>query len=195
MNQPQSVSQNAYGMTNYVDRGGLSFDVQTEFGPRRGGVFAKTVLTPYTAIEGGGWEIALLLGYLSPPEAEKTAVATVGKMAEGFRWDPQWEARQEQSLIQVHGAVMQAQRQTSAIINQTYANRSPGPDDGGEVRGPLRQQLLFPGRRGQHLHRNRHGCAPRHAQPLVEGDADRGLTGRGPAALRIAGLAARQIGF
>ncbi len=127
-NQPQSVFQNAYGMTTYMDTGGLSFDVQTENGPRRGGVFVMTDLTPYTGIEGGGWRIDLLLGYLAVPEAEKTALATVGKMAEGFRWDPQWEARQEQSLIQVHGAVMQAQRQTSAIINQTYANRAASQD-------------------------------------------------------------------
>jgi len=127
-NQPQQVIQDQYGLTHYVDAGGLTFDVQAETGSLKGGVLVKTRLSPYQGVEGGNWAIDLLLGYQAVPGSETTAVATVVRMAEGFKWDPGWDARQVQALTQVHGKVMQVQRQTADIINRTYANRSASQD-------------------------------------------------------------------
>ena len=132
-NWPQMTEQ-AYGLTNYVDAGSLTFDVQTETGLRKGGAFIRTILTPFPAVGGGQWYVDKFFGYLAAPQTESTARATLIHMFQGYKIDSNWNARQVQSLTQVHGSVMAAQRQTFDIINQTYANRSAPAGAGGRAK-------------------------------------------------------------
>ena len=117
------------GINVRVDTGEVTFDTQTEGGPRKGYCFVQTVLVPFPhSTEGGGWYVTAFNGYLADPKMEPTAQMVLNKMVAEYRKDPNWEAQQQRTTAQVSKIWRQSQQETSDIINQTFQNRSRAQD-------------------------------------------------------------------
>jgi hypothetical protein len=117
------------GMNVRMDTGEITFDTQTEGGPRKGYCFAQTVLVPFPPpTEGGGWYVTAFNSYLSDPKMEPTAQMVLNQMVAEYRKDPNWEAQQLRTTARVSQIQRQAQQETSNIINQTFQNRSRAQD-------------------------------------------------------------------
>ena len=117
------------GINVRVDTGEVTFDTQTEGGPRKGYCFVQTVLVPFPhSTEGGGWYVTAFNCYLADPKMEPTAQMVLNKMVAEYRKDPNWEAQQLRTTAQVSKIWRQSQQETSDIINQTFQNRSRAQD-------------------------------------------------------------------
>jgi hypothetical protein len=117
------------GMAARVDTAEITFDVQTASGLRRGYAFAQTVLVPSQTIPGDGfWYVATFNGYLTDPGVESTAQMVLKQMVAGFKQDPNWAARQRQTMAQVAKIGRQSQQDTMDIINRNYQDRAKSQD-------------------------------------------------------------------
>jgi hypothetical protein len=70
----------------------------------------------------------MFAGYLAEPSAEPLAQAVLNRMVAEYRKDPNWEARQTQSMLTAYNITRQAQQETFNIINQVFADRSRSQD-------------------------------------------------------------------
>ena len=116
-----------YGMAGInarADTAEVTFDAVTPVGPRKGYALVQTVGIPFAGMpEGGLWYMDFLYMYLAEAKAEPQAQAVLTRMAQGFRWDPAWSARQAQTAGQVSQIVSQTHNEIMGIINQTFENK------------------------------------------------------------------------
>ncbi len=114
-------------MQGRADAGTVRFELGSPGDRRIAQYVATTHLTlPPPGISGGAgaWEVGLLSGYISRPEREALAQAVLAGMADGFRWDVNWYARQVQIDIgnaQVTVAGIQELNRISADTNRLRA--------------------------------------------------------------------------
>jgi hypothetical protein len=129
MSQQLASQLQGGGMAARVDTAEITFDTQTTSGYRRGYAFAQTVLVPSQTIPGDGfWYVATFNGYLADPKAEPTAQMVLKQMVSGYKQDPNWAARQRQTMAQIAGIARQSQQDTMDIINRSYQERTKSQD-------------------------------------------------------------------
>ncbi len=116
------------GLNVRVDTGEIRFEVKTENGMRKGYGFVQTQLAPSGVNGGGTWAVNAFAGYLAEASAEPLAQAVMNRLVASYRRDPNWEARQTQSMLTAYGIARQAQQDTFDIINQAFAERSRSQD-------------------------------------------------------------------
>jgi hypothetical protein len=119
------ISQQALGLAPgivRVDTGEITFDTQSEVGPRKGYGFAQTML--YSS----KWFVMAFYGYLAEAPAEPVAQVILNRMVTGFKRDPNWEAMQMQAAVGAHQIARKSQQDTFDIINRTFENRSRAQD-------------------------------------------------------------------
>jgi hypothetical protein len=118
-----SRQSSAYSMGAVrVDTGEITFDAQTEMGPRKGYAFVQTTL--YSS----KWFILAFYGYLAEAQVEPVAQMILNHMVTGFKRDPNWEAMQMQAALAAHKIVQKSQQDTMDIISRTFENRSRTQD-------------------------------------------------------------------
>jgi hypothetical protein len=105
-----------------VDTGEITFDAQTEMGPRKGYGFVQTTLY------GANWRISAFYGYLAEAQVEPVAQMILNRMVTGFKLDPNWEAMQVQAMLKGQKIARKSQQDTMDIITRTFENRSRTQD-------------------------------------------------------------------
>jgi hypothetical protein len=105
-----------------VDTGEITFDTQTEMGPRKGYGFVQTALLNLR------WVVTAFYGYLAEAPEEPAAQMILNRMVTGFKPDPNWEAMQMQAAVGAHNIARKSQQDTFEIINRTFENRSRTQD-------------------------------------------------------------------
>ena len=105
-----------------VDTGEITFDAQTEMGPRKGYGFVQTTL--YNV----NWFISAFYGYLAEAQVEHVAQMILNRMVGGFKLDPNWEAMQVQAMLRGQKIARKSQQDTMDIITRTFENRSRSQD-------------------------------------------------------------------
>lgn len=117
------------GIAARVDTAEITFDAQTDSGLRKGYAFAQTVLVPSQTIPGDGfWYVAAFNSYLADPKAEPTAQMVLKQMVAEFKQDPNWAARQRQTMAKVASIARQSQQDTMDSINHNYEDRAKSQD-------------------------------------------------------------------
>lgn len=128
ISQQRMIQKAGAGQNVRVDTGEITFDAQTESGLRKGYGFIQTELAPMGASGAGNWYVPAFAGYLAEPGAEPLARAVLNRLVAEYRKDPNWDARQTQSMLTAYGIARQAQLDTFNIINQAFAERSRSQD-------------------------------------------------------------------
>lgn len=107
------------GLNVAYDVGDVRFACTNE--PRRGYVVAATLLAENGAV--GTWYVDRIFGYRSSAQAEEIAKAAVKRMIDSFRFDAEWQTRQQQTTAEVAAINRQTNEEISAIIESTYEQR------------------------------------------------------------------------
>jgi len=108
-----------------VDIGDVSFDAQTEMGPRKGFAAVQTVMSPVPGYPSDAvWWVEFLAGYLAAPEAEGVAEAVLQQMAAGFQLSPVWVQQQAAQAGEISAIWGRNSGEIADMMHQGYMNRS-----------------------------------------------------------------------
>ena len=112
-----------------VDVGDVTFDAQTEMGPRKGYAGVQTVMSPVPGYPSDAvWWVEFLAGYLAAPEVEPVAEAVLQKMVAGFQMHPVWVQQQAVQAGEISGIWSRHHNEISDMMHQGYMNRSQTRD-------------------------------------------------------------------
>jgi hypothetical protein len=108
-----------------VDVGDVTFDAQTEMGPRKGYAGVQTVMSPVPGYPNDAvWWVEFLAGYLAAPEAESAAEAVLQKMVAGFQMNPAWVQQQAAQAGEISGIWSRHHNEISDMMHQGNMNRT-----------------------------------------------------------------------
>lgn len=109
--------------------GDVGFSCQRNGQPYRGYFFAITRLTRNMGVEGGTWDLYMLIGYMAAAaraeEGSEVASRVIGKM----QYNPQWVAMQRGVTANASQIIAQTNAEISNMINAGYERRSAAEDN------------------------------------------------------------------
>jgi hypothetical protein len=112
-----------------VDVGDVTFNAQTEMGPRKGYASTQTVMSPVPGYSNDAvWWVEFFAGYLAAPEAEPIAEAVLQQMVAGFQMHPVWVQQQAAQAGEISGIWSRHHNEISDMMHQGYTNRTQTRD-------------------------------------------------------------------
>ena len=129
LSQGAMMRQMQAGIQGRADTAGVTFDAQTQAGPRKGYAFVHTTFSMAPGMpQAGNWWVERLWVYLADAQSEPLAQAVMRKMVEGWQDDPAWSQGQLRLIGQVSQIVSQTHNEIMSIIDQTFKNKAAAED-------------------------------------------------------------------
>lgn len=112
-----------YGVQFSQHAGEAAFRFQRGGEPYVGFGSALTQVVYMPSMQGGNWNVAMLLVYTSPESEAELAQGIFSYMFKSIQWNPQWLASQQQLTANVSRIVSQTGQEISKIISDSYWTR------------------------------------------------------------------------
>lgn len=113
----------AYGVQFTQHAGEAAFRFERGGEPFVGYGLAVTQVVYMPSMNGGNWNVALLLLYTSPESEADFVQGVFSHMFQSIQWNPQWIASQQQLTRDVSRIVSQTGQEISNIISDAYWTR------------------------------------------------------------------------
>ncbi len=113
----------AYGVQFTQHAGEAAFRFERGGEPFVGYGLALTQIVYMPSMNGGNWNVAMLLVYTSPESEADFAQAVFSHMFRSIQWNPRWLASQQQLTRDVSRIVSQTGQEISNIISDAYWTR------------------------------------------------------------------------
>ncbi len=113
----------SYGIQSLQHAGEAAFRFQQNGDPYVGYGLALTQVTSMPSMQGGSWNVVMLLVYTSPEAEAEFAQQIFSHMFMSIKWNPQWLASQQQLTRDVSRIVSQTGQEISKIISDGYWTR------------------------------------------------------------------------
>jgi len=120
------TQSSAYGSTQ-ITAGDINFTCEMNGQPQKGYFFATTQISANA--QGGLWYMPFLAGYLAAPAKADEAHEIATYVAQSFREDPQWAARQSNTALNVSQIYARTNAQINQTIMQGYESRQHTMDE------------------------------------------------------------------
>jgi hypothetical protein len=122
-------SSQTYGVQVSMHAGEAAFRFSQDGTPFVGYGLALTQLVYMPSMNGGNWNVALLLVYTCPDSEAQTVQDTASHMFMSVKMNPQWVAGQQQLTANVSQIVTQTSQAISKIIDDAYWTRQGAMDN------------------------------------------------------------------
>lgn len=178
MGQPRArtdVDQNIPSIGTQIRGGEVDFTALSNQRPTEGYVMAATSVMTMQGVEGGIWNVQILITYLAPRGMSATARAVVSRMMATIQLNPQWVRQQRQMTEQTYRAVRETNEYISKLFRETFEERQRIQDRqnrefGDVIRGVVRLRdpesgEVLEGRAG-----NNYYWRVRHTDTLIGSD-------------------------
>jgi hypothetical protein len=119
----------SYGVQFSQHAGEAAFRFSRGGEPYVGYGLALTQIVYMPAMQGGNWNVAMLLLSTCPESRAAFAQGIFQHMFESIQWNPQWLASQQQLTANVSQIVSQTSQEISKIISDSYWTRQGVMDD------------------------------------------------------------------
>jgi len=119
----------SYGVSFTQDAGEAAFRFERNGEPFVGYGLALTQVVYMPSMNGGNWNVALLLLYTSPESEADFVQSVFSRMFRSIQWNPEWLASQQQLTQDVSRIVSQTGQEISRIVSDAYWTRQGALDE------------------------------------------------------------------